>query len=297
MPISSTSRRTFLASAAAAAAAPALFAAPPSAEQRPGRPIYKSIKFNRLKGDNLSVLERFQIYKEVGFDGVEILSPGGVDAKEAFAASQQTGLPIEGIVDSIHWNTRLSDPDPAVRAKGLEGLKTALRDAHFVRADSVLLVPGKVTGDNETHQQVWDRSIEQIHKAIPLASKLGVRILIENVWNGFAYDPNQLADYIDEIASPWVGMHFDIGNHRKYGKPEEWIRILGDRIVKLDAKGWGKEKGFCRIGEGDVNWPAVREALDDIGYTGWCAAEVKGGGRERMQDIVRRMNKYVLGRS
>ena len=291
-------RRAFLAAAAATAAAPGLLAAARAASEKPAdRRIYLSLKFPMLEAEGRSVRERFRLLKEVGYDGVELNSPGGADKKEALAASKEVGLPIEGLVDDIHWNIRLSDPDPAVRAKGLEGLKTALRDARFVRASSVLLVPGKVTDpQNENHQQVWDRSIEQIRKALPLASELGVRILIENVWNGFCYDPNQLADYIDEIASPWVGVHFDIGNHRKYGKPEDWVRILGDRIVKLDVKDWGQDGGFGKIGEGDVNWPAVREALDEIGYTGWAAAEVAGGGRERMADVLQRMNRHMLGR-
>ena len=123
--------------------------------------------------------------------------------------------------------------------------------------------------ENENHQQVWDRSIKQIQKVLPLSAKLGIHVLIENVWNGFLYDPkgdnNQSADllakYLDEIDSPWVGSYFDIGNHQRFGKPAEWIRTLGKRIVKLDVKGWGKSNGFCKIGDGDVDWPDVRLAI------------------------------------
>ncbi|MGB1682398.1 MAG: sugar phosphate isomerase/epimerase family protein, partial [Acidimicrobiales bacterium] len=64
----------------------------------------------------------------------------------------------------------------------------------------------------------------------------------------------KLRDYLDAIDSPWVGSYFDIGNHQKYGKPAEWIRTLGKRIVKLDVKDWGKKAGFCKIGDGDVEW-------------------------------------------
>jgi hypothetical protein len=28
----------------------------------------------------------------------------------------------------------------------------------------------------------------------------------------------------------------------------------------------------------------------EIGYTGWATAEVKGGGRERLADVARRMD-------
>ena len=158
--------------------------------------------------------------------------------------------------------------------------------------------------EKESHGHVWTRSIEQIKKALPTASKLGVRILIENVWNNFLYDPkgdndqsaSLLAAYLDEINSPWVGSYFDIGNHQRFGKPAEWIRTLGHRIVKLDVKDWGVDNGFCKIGEGDVDWADVRSALHQIGYTGWATAEVSGGDRHRIKDISERMDQYLLGK-
>lgn len=275
-----------------------------AAEEKPeSRRIFKAIKFGMFN-ENIPMAEKFRLLKEMGFDGVELDSPGGQDKAEALKASRDTGLPVHGVVDSIHWGTRLSDPDPAVRAKGLEGLKTAIRESHFVGGYSVLLVPGKVSDpENENQEQVWHRSIEQIRQALPLAARLGIRILIENVWNGFCYQPDgsdnqtadQLAAYIDDIGSPWVGSYFDIGNHRKFAKPEEWIRTLGRRIVKLDVKDWSRANGWTKIGEGDMDWPAVRRALRDIGYSGWATAEVAGGNRDRIREIGERMDRYLLG--
>ena len=105
-------------------------------------------------------------------------------------------------------------------------------------------MPGKVNGDKENHDHVWKRSIEQVQKVIPLASRLGVRVLIETVWNGFCESPEKFRDYIDEFDSPWVGAYFDIGNMQKFAPADKWIKILGNRIVKLDVKDWGKEKWF-----------------------------------------------------
>ena len=59
-------------------------------------------------------------------------------------AKDETGLQICGVVDSVHWKQTLSDPDPAVRAAGLEGLKTALRECKQYGGNSVLLVPAVV---------------------------------------------------------------------------------------------------------------------------------------------------------
>jgi hexulose-6-phosphate isomerase len=275
----------------------AAFAAKPDAAR-----IYKSIKFGMFS-EEVSYREKFEVLKELGFDGVELDNPFVQNKEEAIAASRAVGLPIHGVVDPIHWGTRLSDPDASVRAQALDGLKRAIKDSHTLGGSSVLLVPGKVADEkNENQQQVWDRTIVGIRAALPLASRLGIHILIENVWNGFCYKHNgpdnqtadQLARYIDAIDSPWVGVYFDIGNHRKYGKPEEWIRTLGKRIVKLDIKDWGKKNNFCKIGDGDVDWDAVRAALRETRFTGWSTAEVAGGDRKRMREIAMNMDK-VLG--
>ena len=267
--------------------------------------IYKSIKMGMFN-EKIPLLEKFRLMKEMGFDGAELNSQGGVDKEEALQASRELSFPIHGVVDSIHWGTRLSDPDPKTRDKGLQGLLTTMKDAHFVGGNAVLLVPGAARDpEKESHGHVWTRSIEQIRKALPMASKLGVRILIENVWNNFLYDPkgdnNQsaslLAAYLDEINSPWVGSYFDIGNHQRFGKPAEWIRTLGSRIVKLDVKDWGVSNGFCKIGDGDVDWTDVRKALKEIDYTGWATAEVSGGDRNRIKDVSERMDQYLLGKA
>ena len=264
--------------------------------------IFKSIKFGMFR-EKLSYVEKFQLLKDLGYDGVELNSPKGENKEKALAASRELGFPIHGVVDSIHWGTRLSDPSEQVRDRAVEGLLTAVRESHACGGSAVLLVPGKV-GDpqKESHEQVWERSIAGIRRALPLASRLGIHILIENVWNGFCYKhggpsnqtAEQLAKYIDEIDSPWVGSYFDIGNHQKYGKPAEWIRTLGRRIVKLDVKDWGgPEKTFTKIGDGDVDWAAVRGALTKIGFTGWCTAEVRGGDRERIAEVADRMNRAM----
>jgi hexulose-6-phosphate isomerase len=166
----------------------------------------------------------------------------------------------------------------------------------------VLVVPGVVDAKTN-HDDACSRSIEQIRKALPLAAQLGVHVLIENVWNrmfytedgGNAQSAEKLAAYIDQIGSPWVGSYFDIGNHQRFGKPAEWIRTLGKRIVKLDCKDWSVKGGFGKIGEGEIDWPDVRKALTEIGYTGWATAEVQGGDRAACGEILGQMKKYLLG--
>ncbi len=256
--------------------------------------IYKSLKIGMVKVPG-SLAEKFRIVKEAGFDGIELDSPG-LDVEEVKAAIAETGLPVDGTVCATHWRIKHSDADPAVRAQALEDLRKAIRETHEVGGNTVLLVPGH--GNDGSAEEVWERSVQNIRQALPLAAELGVYVAIENVWNHFLYDhdgpegqtADRMAEYIDEFNSPWLGAQFDIGNHQKYGAPAEWIRTLGKRIVKLDVKDWGKARGWADIGEGDVNWADVRAALREIGYSGWAAAEVGGGDAERLAKISGQMD-------
>ncbi|MEX2401872.1 MAG: sugar phosphate isomerase/epimerase family protein [Rhodothermales bacterium] len=298
-------RRTFLTASAAAAGGAMLgpmAASSTTAYSADGRPpdLMKAVKFNMIDVD-ATVREKFALLKELGFDGVEMHSPTDLSRQEVLDASRDVGLPIHGVVDMVHWNQPLSDPDPRVREAGREGLRTALNDAAAWRASTVLLVPAVVTAE-VPYDVAYERSQEEIRTMLPEAESLGVRIAIENVWNEFLLSPLEFARYIDEFESEWIGAYFDIGNVVAFGWPEHWIRILGARTLKLDVKEFSNElrdeegmgAGFrAPLGEGDVNWPGVLDALDDVGYSGWATAEIRGGGRERLAEIAVRMNRVL----
>lgn len=260
----------------------------------------KAVKYGMVdEGD--TVLEKFELLNALGFDGVEMESPNALDRAEVLDARDRTGLPIHGVVDAVHWDEPLSDPDPAVRASGLEGLREALRDAHAYGASTVLLVPA-VVSETVSYADAYTRSQAEIRKVLPLAEELGVRIALENVWNHFLLSPLEFARYIDAFESPWVGAYFDVGNIVNFGWPEQWVRILGPRIMKLDVKEFSRTKrneeglwaGFrVELGEGDVDWPAVRAALAEVGFTGWATAEIPGGDRARLRDIATRMDRVL----
>ena len=231
-----------------------------------------------VPGDK-SVMDKFKMIRDAGFDGVEPM--GGMDRDEVLKARDATGLQVCSVCDSVHWEKTLTDPNPDARAIGLAGLKTALEDCHTYGGSSVLLVPGTVT-KQVSYADAYTRSQAEIRKALPFAEQMGVKIAIENVWNQFLLSPLEAARYVDELNSPWVGWHFDVGNVINYGWPEQWIRILGTRIQKLHIKEYSRSrrdndglwKGFeVDYLKGDNDWPAVVKALDDVGYHGWATAE------------------------
>jgi L-ribulose-5-phosphate 3-epimerase len=242
--------------------------------------IQKAVKFGTKPNE-----KQMEKLKDLGFDGIEGSGPG-MQIEPMKKACAKYGLPMHGVVYNKHWKVRLSDPNPEVREKSRIGLAQAMREAKGVGGTSVLLVPGRVKGDQETHQHVWDRSIEQIRKLIPLASELKIHILIETVWNGFCYKPEQFRDYIDAINSPWVKAYYDIGNMQKFGPSHKWIRILGNRTLKLDVKDWGSKNGFCPLGQGDVDWKKVRNELEKIEFAGWATREGNDGGVEKTANLM-----------
>ena len=288
------SRRDFIRSAAAAAvvaaAAPSPAADPPAARPR----LRKAVKFDMIKHGG-SIEDKFNLIKSIGFEGVEINSPGPVNRDEAVAAKKKTGIEIHGVIDSVHWNQRLSSPDAAVRAQGLDALRTAINDAKFYGAGTVLLVPGRVADPkNENFEQCWERSTAEVKKVIPQAQEAGVKIAIETVWNDFITKPEQLVKYVDQFDTPAVGAYFDISNMIKYGvPPAQWIRQLGKRLLKFDFKGYSHKNQWVDIGEGDENWPDVLKALAEVGYNGWATSEVRGGGEDVLRDIYKRMDKVL----
>jgi len=292
------SRRQFLAAALAtpiAAAVGTKTLAAEAAAGAEGPKFKKAVKFDMIKTDS-SIREKFELIKSLGFLGVEMNSPSDIDHDEAVAAQEMTGVKIHGVIDSVHWKERLSDPDPAIRARGLQALRTAIGNAKVYGADTVLLVPGAVRDpQNENFEQVWERSTAEIKKAIPWAEEAGTKIAIEVVWNDFITKPEQLVKYVDQFNSAAVGAYFDVSNMIKYGvPPADWIRALGKRMLKFDFKGYSHEKKWVDIGEGDENWSEVLKALDEIGYRGWATSEVKGGGEKELAEISKRMDR-VLG--
>jgi L-ribulose-5-phosphate 3-epimerase len=265
---------------------PLAAAVPPSSNR-----ILKTLKIGMVKV-NGSLEDKFRAVREAGFDGLELNAPG-IDVAATRAAIAQTGLVVDGTVCATHWKVRHSSPDADVRRQALQDLITGIEQTSAVGGHTILLVVGH--GDDGPEAEIIPRSIENIAQALPTAAKHGIYIAIENVWNKFLYDHDGSADqsadrfaaYVDTFNSPWVGMQFDLGNHWQYGDPAQWIRTLGKRIVKLDIKGYSRaERGFREISQGDIDWASVRQALKEIGFHGWCAAEVKGGDSSELRRIA-----------
>jgi hexulose-6-phosphate isomerase len=289
-------RRAFLEKTAALSALAAL---PPRAVAAAGRPK-KAVLLYMLPKE-MSYRDRFQMARDVGFEGIEIGTEGDPRAADEIKdASTKTGLQVHSVMNSDHWKFPLSSADLAVVGRSVAGMETSLRNAKLWGADVVLLVPAVVNPET-SYRDAWARSQKVIKERIlPLAQELKVVVGIEEVWNKFLLSPLEHARYVDDFASPWVKAYLDVGNMVFYGYPQDWIRTLGPRIVRVHLKDFQLDRPNGRfhwknLGEGDIDWPEVRKAFAEVGYDGWVTTEIEGGDAAYLKDVVARVDRFLAG--
>ncbi len=270
-------------------AAAALVSAPLAGEERK---IERAI-INTMLPEDLPLADQFKVAVETGFTAMEVRAVSdNAEAERINDAAQQAGLRIHSVMNQTHWRHPLSSPDPADVDACVDGVRASLRQAELYGADAVLLVPAVVRSDT-TYEQAWERSQREIRKLIPVAEKHDVMIAIEDVWNKFLLTARDFRQFIDEFNHPLVRAYFDVGNIVHYAVPEHWIHELGSRIVKVHLKDYSRRDGFVNLGDGDVDWPAVREAFAAVGYNAEATVELRGGDRDYLMDLGQRVDRLL----
>jgi len=306
--MSAIKRRTFLETAAAVTAVAALRPRRAAAAGGIRKALYVSMLPKETKdaagtARPLSYRDRFQIAKDAGFEGVEVgtIAEPTV-AAEIKEAADGTGLVIHSVMNAEHWRSPLSSAEAGVVAKSVAGMETSLRNAKLWGAETVLLVPAVVNAET-SYQDAWTRSQRVIRERIlPLAQELQIVIGIEEVWNKFLLSPLEMARYVDEFGSPLVKAYLDVGNMVFYGFPQDWIRTLGSRIVRVHIKDFKLDRPngrfqWVNLGEGDVDWPEVRRTLAEIGYQSWISTEIAGGDAAYLKDVAVRFDRFLAGQN
>ncbi len=266
-------------------------------------PIHEAVEYSMLP-ESASVPERFQMAKDAGFERIECpTTPDQAQAESMKSAAEKAGIKIHSVMNMDHWKYPLSSPDPAVVERSLSGARTSLRNAHLWGADTVLVVPAVVDAAT-SYRDAYTRSQESIRKLLPLAEELRVIIALEEVWNKFLLSPLEFAHYIDEFKTPWIRAYFDVGNVKLYGYPEDWIRTLGPRIVKLHIKDFSfrhepnSDKtvaNWVPLLEGDLDWADIYKALRDIHFEGTATVELPGGDEAYLKEVNRRLTAILSG--
>ena len=243
----------------------------------------------------MTLVQCLQLAKDAGFDGIELnydlesdLSPkaGTREFQEIRRSADRIGIAISGLCSFLFWPYPLTSQDEAKRTRGLELAGRMAQAAHDLGTENLLVVPGAVhipwRDDHEpVPNDVCDRRArEAIGKLVKTAETLEVHLNIENVFfNGYLMTPMEVNAFVDSFASPFVRVHFDTGNIMLFQHPEHWIPILGKRIGNTHFKEFTKKgtdhslESFRPLLDGTTNWPAVMDALEDVGYRGYCTFE------------------------
>ncbi|TWU48003.1 sugar phosphate isomerase/epimerase family protein [Rubripirellula reticaptiva] len=275
-------RRKFLQSGIAIGAA-GVCASPILAGQFTGR-IRKSLKYSMIDV-RLSLVQQFQLLKRADFDGVEISLRDGLSPQEVRAATDATEIAVHGVIHGAG-----------------DDCSASIDLCEQVGGSTVLVVAPEL--DNLSYADNFARSLAVVRKAIPLAEKQNVRLLIENVRASFLKTAEEMARFIDELESPAIGAYYDTGNTITWTKQtaQHWAHVLGHRIVKVDIKDRGhaefgdpKLKSQTAVGTdgGEVHWANVRRELAAVNFSGWASAEVKGGDARRLSGVSKWMDQVL----
>jgi len=253
-----------------------------------------------------SLKESFALAKDAGFEGVEValdenageitLSSTEKELLNVKRQAEECGIELYSVASGLYWSYFLNDEDDSVRQKAQDIVKKQLETAAILGCDSILVIPGCVNAEFAAPGKVMDyetcynRSLESIMKVRQYAEEYKVNIGLENVWNKFLLSPLEMRDFIDKVGSDWVGSYLDIGNTLANGYPEHWINTLAGRIKKVHFKDYRVEAGglhgFVDLLAGDVNYPAVMEALKKVGYDGWVTAEMIPNYKYHTETII-----------
>lgn len=240
------------------------------------------------------IAEAMQEAKELGFDAIELAigAPEGVltdqttqaQCEDIIATAKKIGIEISSVASGESWGCSPTANDAETRGKIIDFTCKALQITKWLGSDAYLFVPGAVDvfflpdAGVIDYDVCYERAGDAIKQLLPAAEETGVAICIENVWNKFLLSPLEMRDFIDGFNSEMVGAYFDVGNVLLTGYPDQWIRILGERIKRVHVKDFkvsvGTVEGFVDLLEGDVDFEAVKKALSDVGYDGYVTAEL-----------------------
>lgn len=219
----------------------------------------------------------FSTLAGLGYDGAEI--PVGsaltADNAEIRTALDDAGLGCTTILNLAAEANPVS-PDAAVRQRGLDEIKWGIDAAHQL-GSPVLSGPFQTayavfSGAGPTEQElVW--SADVLRAAAEHASQAGIDLAVEflNRHEGYLINTlEQSAALTARVDHPSFGVLYD--THHAHAEEDDVVAAItahGPAIKHVQAS----ENNRGGLGAGQVQWSRTADALHQIGYDGWIAAE------------------------
>lgn len=225
--------------------------------------------------------ETCRILSTEGFDGIEpnYTEEGEISHQDGRAAMRDvildSELTVPAVSTTLQWEYPLSSTDDELRNRGIEIGKEMIDVAAEFGADDVLIVPAYLLPGDD-YDTAYNLAVHGVRELANYGADRDIGLAIENVQNNFCYSPNELASFVEDVASSGsVSVYFDVGNGYRWGLPERWIRVLGEYISKVHVKDWDTNAHQpTYLLQGDIDWSSVTNALADIDYDGWITAEI-----------------------
>lgn len=245
---------------------------------------------NSLLPKSMSPDDGLALVRKAGYDGIEFwleregdfsLRTTNAQARALLGKTRDHGLEVSDIATTLHWETPLSSPDVRVRQRAADIVRRQIELAALMNAGEVLVVAGLVTPE-VSYLDCYHRTFDTLAPLGAEAKRAGVVIGLENcnAEQKFLMGPMEFAAFLDRLGDGF-GAHLDVGNIHDTGYPEQWVHILGKRIVRthmkdtLRGRGAGGGSVYTNIFLGDNNWPAIMQGLHEVGYDGWLIAEME----------------------
>ncbi len=240
----------------------------------------------------------------IGTEGLVSVGMTQADCKAIRQQIDASGVVVETLASGISWGACPTHPDAAVRKRSIALQQAALQRAAWLGCEAMLFVPGAILIPWDTSYPAvrYDEAVKWARQAVGqlagTAEKLKIDLCVENVWNGLFYSPLEYRDFIDSFGSARVKSYFDVGNVLGYHQhPQHWIELLGKRIGRVHVKDFkrdvGSLSGFCDLGQGDVPWKAVAEALRKVRYNGTIVAEMMPWRADLLSKTAKSMKKLL----
>jgi len=154
----------------------------------------------------------------------------------------------------------------------LDDLKRGAEAAHMLGTDRLRIFTYKRVADPNA---IFDRIVEDLHKAIGVAKQQGVTLLVENEFDCNVATGGETARLFRAIEDRTLMHNWDPGNCYEAGEqpfPKAWDELDHSRISHIHLKD-AAGKSWRPIGGGEIDFVGQFRALKQMGYSGTMSLE------------------------
>lgn len=164
----------------------------------------------------------------------------------------------------------LISPNNDFRAASMRAVLAELELAHDLEAPIMILIPGRrhtLSPAPDAACRWWlDQALDTL---LARATQLGVTIALETIPYGYLGDAGAPAELVDHVASPHLGIAYDVANTINQEDPWEGVHTAGHRIrIAHVSDTWRHRWAHTSPGRGEVDFERYAAALRDIGFDG-----------------------------